>query len=474
MVRKMGDKSRKEWWDQNKRLQTGALVCILDVSGMIQFCVVSESTLRTEQDRKKSGQHRTQSEECDRAGEKPRTLSSSSDFLYVRLHLVDTSPAGLGRALRWCKDAGPPQQRHLVEFPGVLLASFKHTLEALQKLSRKPDLPFSELIAPEPSAPGTEARVSAPLYARAPGFVYDLSCLIQNEFNVSIGHLPAEDEVSGKTGRDLTQSEALLSTLSRELSLIQGPPGTGKSYTGQKIVQVLLANRLKANLGPIICVCYTNHALDQLLEHLLDNGVGSIIRMGSRSKSERLQELTLQVISERMDMTRTEKRENWEQGQRMRGLEKRCQNLLDQLASCDSSASIEEYLRSTNGAHHDELFPRSNKVDEEGFTIVDRRTKDPLQHWLREEDLATSHTRSNVRDVAVLRSARLSDMTYPERMKMFHYWLTDIRDVIVDELVDLHQEHRQAKEKRDRIRECLFLVCLCVCVYSRLPFHLLM
>ncbi|KAH6653535.1 hypothetical protein BKA67DRAFT_519285 [Truncatella angustata] len=51
---------------------------------------------------------------------------------------------------------------------------------------------------------------------------------------------------------DLTQSTALLNSLLRGVSLIQGPPGTGKSYTGEKIIKVLLANKKRADLGPIL------------------------------------------------------------------------------------------------------------------------------------------------------------------------------------------------------------------------------
>ena len=43
----------------------------------------------------------------------------------------------------------------------------------------------------------------------------------------------------------------------------------------------------------ILCVCYTNHALDQFLESLLDKGITSIIRIGSRSKSQRLEPYNL-------------------------------------------------------------------------------------------------------------------------------------------------------------------------------------
>ena len=39
--------------------------------------------------------------------------------------------------------------------------------------------------------------------------------------------------------------------------------------------------------APILLICYTNHALDQFLEDLLDlPDFGSILRFGGRSKSE--------------------------------------------------------------------------------------------------------------------------------------------------------------------------------------------
>jgi hypothetical protein len=64
------------------------------------------------------------------------------------------------------------------------------------------------------------------------------------------------------------------------------------------IIKALLHNRKAADLGPIICVCYTNHALDQLLEHLVKDGVMQVIRLGSRSKSDLLQNLTLRHVAE--------------------------------------------------------------------------------------------------------------------------------------------------------------------------------
>ncbi|WP_337219490.1 AAA domain-containing protein, partial [Vibrio parahaemolyticus] len=68
----------------------------------------------------------------------------------------------------------------------------------------------------------------------------------------------------------------------------QGPPGTGKTYIGTKIAQTLLVN----SKFSILVVCYTNHALDQFLENIL-KFTDSIARVGSRSKNEAMEKLSL-------------------------------------------------------------------------------------------------------------------------------------------------------------------------------------
>ncbi|KAL9983465.1 hypothetical protein ACROYT_G005640 [Oculina patagonica] len=84
--------------------------------------------------------------------------------------------------------------------------------------------------------------------------------------------------------------------MTKEFAVIQGPPGTGKTYIGLKIAKVLLQNakvwRVK-NGGPILVVCYTNHALDQFLEEIHEFHPQGIIRVGGRSQSEAMQKCSL-------------------------------------------------------------------------------------------------------------------------------------------------------------------------------------
>ncbi|KAG1675263.1 hypothetical protein FOA52_016294 [Chlamydomonas sp. UWO 241] len=74
--------------------------------------------------------------------------------------------------------------------------------------------------------------------------------------------------------------------LSKRVALIQGPPGTGKTYVVADAI-------VRLSEETILCVCYTNHALDQFREALLDKGIMEVVRIGGASKSARLQPFNL-------------------------------------------------------------------------------------------------------------------------------------------------------------------------------------
>ncbi|KAJ8042128.1 NFX1-type zinc finger-containing protein 1 [Holothuria leucospilota] len=105
---------------------------------------------------------------------------------------------------------------------------------------------------------------------------------------------PSADE----TGLDDSQMEAFKAALREEVCLIQGPPGTGKTYVGLKIVDTLLRNKHKCRIqGPLLVVCYTNHALDQFLEGILDTTHTGIVRIGGRSSSDKMKDLNINKVA---------------------------------------------------------------------------------------------------------------------------------------------------------------------------------
>ena len=94
---------------------------------------------------------------------------------------------------------------------------------------------------------------------------------------------------------DVSQRSAIAHALSERIALIQGPPGCGKTFVGVLITRLLLANARLRSPRPIVFVCQTNHALDQILEHVYKFDQ-SIVRLGGRSKSEVMQSLSLDAL----------------------------------------------------------------------------------------------------------------------------------------------------------------------------------
>ncbi|KAF4638063.1 hypothetical protein G7Y89_g15 [Cudoniella acicularis] len=87
-----------------------------------------------------------------------------------------------------------------------------------------------------------------------------------------------------------SQMRSLVASISQRISLVQGPPGTGKSFVGALVAKVLHDSTSQV----ILVVCFTNHALDQFLEDLLDIGIPSddMVRLGGKS-TERTKPLAL-------------------------------------------------------------------------------------------------------------------------------------------------------------------------------------
>ncbi|KAG5958470.1 hypothetical protein E4U58_005363 [Claviceps cyperi] len=452
-VQELSAKERMTWWQQSRRLLAGALLCLVDATGSVAFFVVSQSTMRSKEDARKFGRQTGRAEKHDAEQPAPiRTLSDDAEFLYVTLQLVENNEEEVQKSLEWYRPIDVPKQKFLVEFPGVLLDSFKHTLAALQDLYKRPDVPFSNTIASPPDA-AANVMVQPPLFARRPGFNYDAGCLQTGLVLWPVNNTDCQ-ELASRTGLDESQSMAVLNTLSREISLIQGPPGTGKSYTGEKIIQVLLQNKTEAQLGPILCVCYTNHALDQLLEHLLDKGIEKVMRIGSRSKSERMVSLNLTNIVQGFDKTKSERHEI---GHAIGEIKRVCQDTvssLRELAVSRSTATIKDYLQSFHPRHFLELFPPSG---EDGWiTVSNQKQSSAIDNWLGSgrEELFKS------RPVQDLENTNLWEMSSFERGILFEHWLQEIRSPIISTLLSLQKEYKELCERRNKVGSDVKLRCL--------------
>ena len=140
--------------------------------------------------------------------------------------------------------------------------------------------------------------------------IYDLSCLygsvkkrrLKTPLKIDVLN-PTSWETASDTELDTSQLHAIQLALTQEIAVIQGPPGTGKTYIGLKIVESLLMNQNiwdPHRMSPILVMCYTNHALDQFLDGVIDTeSCGrklQVIRVGGRCKNEKVDAFNLNKI----------------------------------------------------------------------------------------------------------------------------------------------------------------------------------
>ncbi|KIH93411.1 nf-x1 finger and helicase domain containing protein [Sporothrix brasiliensis 5110] len=474
-------KQRRDWWtfQAKKRLQPGGLVCAIDAQGSVNFFTVSDSTMRTSSDVRRWGQDKNTSQEMDSSSDPNQgikyNLADDPQHAFVRLGFNGIEgQSQLAYGLSWFlksrinrASAGRlrdgQQLRILVEFPGILLDSFLHTLRALQSGTEKLNIPMCDLIAPEQidveGANPQPKDVAPPKYAQKPGFVFDMSSLTAaNEpLQHSIRRPLTSEEVCDKTKLDSTQSVALLEALSRSMALVQGPPGTGKTFAGVEILKVLLHNQKKAELGPIVIVCYTNHALDQILEHILDSGTpANILRMGGQSKSERLKNLNLRDAAHKVERTKVEKRMLWSSGETLKIMVNQLERLFGSLIVSTREDAIVRFLSRYDTEVYRELFGRrgaeDDSGDQDGFTIVNRHKPSAIIHrWRNGGDVEFGPAATG---------RRLSMLTLDERNTLYEKWQTESFTLIQDEIEHVYIDYVAAKRSLEKARQEADLRCL--------------
>eukprot|EP00118_Oscarella_pearsei_P002948 m.12348 g.12348 ORF g.12348 m.12348 type:complete len:1904 (+) comp23991_c0_seq1:48-5759(+) len=242
---------------------------------------------------------------------------SSDNFRTIKLAVVaNRSPEDLEQGfvdvrfengLADLADIRPDSEFTMAESPAYYEA-YRHVLDRLQSI--KDDLPFQQYIVecrfseevPPPRYLRAEHRADATVPTL--NLRRSLGCR-----NIRARAVPATNTDAWPLTEDVDLDEsqygALKMALTKEFALIQGPPGTGKTYVGLKVMEALIENRRVwspegAPHSPILVVCYTNHALDQFLEGILEFLPDGIVRVGGRSNSEKLKNFNLAARTRRL------------------------------------------------------------------------------------------------------------------------------------------------------------------------------
>lgn len=164
---------------------------------------------------------------------------------------------------------------------------YKHVLKGLQEMNSQ-NIPFKENII------NCEKEVDVPRYVLRRTFWNVKEIFPTNIDEIKILD-PTKWPLSTQLSLDPSQLRAIQLALTKKLAIIQGPPGTGKTFVGLKIAHILLKNKILWKKGPMMIVAYTNHALDQFLEGIIQFE-NNVIRLGGGCKSEKLKKYTLSAV----------------------------------------------------------------------------------------------------------------------------------------------------------------------------------
>ena len=436
-------KERREWWEASKHLQNDSLLCLTSAEGGTIFvCSVDQF----------------EKKHPAAPGEPPQrgNLFDHASRAAGVFRMLDCNNQSLDRAVTLVKN-GRRVVQSLVEFPGVLLQAFRPTLEVLQHIAQNNELPFSEFLAPSEDITG-ELHVPPPLYAQRNGFWFDLSCIMTDHTPLRLS--PNEpfdmDSLTASSTLDDAQARALANALCRRLALIQGPPGTGKSYTGVALINVLLSNRIRVNLGPLIVVCCTNHALDQLLELLVKAGVVNIVHIGSRSKSALLEPSNLVAVSRQQDKTKAEKTNEYIHRKAIESHVCNLEELLNDLRRVESGKSIKTYLEFNFSEHRDTLFG----LDEDGWKTVHYDLDRVIQRWLYAKFDSALHSPHKDRSVTELITSNINNTNSGERRRLHRLWIQEMTNTLCSYLRLAVKGYNEAREAFLQCRQELNLRCL--------------
>ncbi|KXG49704.1 uncharacterized protein PGRI_056720 [Penicillium griseofulvum] len=181
-------------------------------------------------------------------------------------------------------DFDPQQEWIMVEARAGYFEANRHTLTALQKLSKE-SFPLNEHIC------SLARDIDAPEYINAAPRMDFAPLSESSAFDITEKYDILEQWPSHPMGKlDASQWTALNRMLTKRLAIIQGPPGTGKSFTSIAALKMMLANK-GPNDPPIIIAAQTNHALDQLIKHI-SVFEKNFVRLGGRTNDPDIRKRT--------------------------------------------------------------------------------------------------------------------------------------------------------------------------------------
>ncbi|KAI1825953.1 P-loop containing nucleoside triphosphate hydrolase protein [Xylaria intraflava] len=256
--------------------------------------------------------------------------------------------------------------------------------------------------------------------------------------------------LSKSVALDPSQVKALIHGLLYKVSLIQGPPGTGKSLVGAILSKILLDNTDEI----LLILAYTNHALDQFIEDLMDIGIdpSMIVRLGSKS-TVRTAPLMLNAQSGNSAGRRARYELIDSYKNRMSNLYGEIDKLSDDFfREGNSPEQILEYVRfsETDGYFYDALLLPEAK---EGETVVGPKGKKVKPDFLFRRWESGKGAGMFTPKKADPEWSRVWALQKPERRAKIQQWKNGLTQEKLAKLTTLSKEFNQCQKTLRRLRQ---------------------
>ena len=203
--------------------------------------------------------------------------------------------------------------------------------------------------------------------------------------------------------------------------------------------------------------CYTNHALDQFLEHLINTGIQKVIRIGGQSRSNLLQNYNLRNISQ---TERKTKHEKWQAATSYKTLDQcelRSKHILNRVHGTSKRAEWKHLERHISRKYRP-IYAQFNRTDGDGFALVGRH---PFDIWMANGASVNTSTvqpdpasiqlnSSNIIRKAIENVQSLSPI---ERRRLVDIWIEEIQRDATEEFLDIIKDVEGAQHCLSNVHE---------------------
>ena len=192
--------------------------------------------------------------------------------------------------------------------------------------------------------------------------------------------------------------------------------------------------------------CYTNHALDQFLEHLLKVDIKKVIRVGGSSHSKLLQGHNIQVVSKDEPKTKNEKNLLHEAFSFMYEEEEPINPTLRHLQA-QSKGLHWKYFENHLARDYSQIYKQFSEMTDGGYQIAGRHRFDI---WMPNIGAMQLDTNTRLEEALRLANDDVFSLNVGQKVLLVKYWMRELQEEQID---GLFERMKQVENKQNNVHE---------------------